>query len=921
MAPRLRRPLAILSACAAAVLARPAAPEQTPLVPLDFDRGANGLALALRRVGTTGRVLYVTAHPDDEHNGVLVRLSHGLGIRTSLLTLTRGEGGQNAIGPELFDALGVLRTGELLALHRYDAVEQYFGRAYEFGFSFSVEETFAKWGHEDTLGDVVRVVRAFRPDVILTLPLQGEGGGQHHQAAGRLAAEAFRAAADPTRFPEQLSEGLRPWQTRKIYVGGVGGATVGPAGAAPIRVPTGVYDPLLGGTWQQVGSRARAMHRCQMASQLVADSGPAEGVYTLLDAEPPVSGPETDLLQGVDTSLHGLARFSPSRGLADALASLQSRADVARAAFDAGTPDKTVPALAEALSALRALEGELGARVPDPAARAEVADRLVEEEQDIEQALTRAEGVVVEARADAGLVTPGREFGVAVSLWNQAARPMELEAVALDVPEGWSAERRDGEPGVLAAGAGRTLRFTVRVAPQARVSQPYWRRMADRDRNTLVFPVDATQPWAAPDVVARARTRIGGVETTLRSPAMFRYDGPFVGGEKRHVVQVVPELGVRVSPEITALPLAAAVTRRPIELHAFARRYAPGSGEAELRVEAPAGWSVRPREVRLRFAYEGEEAGARFDVTPPARVAPGVVRLRAVAVSGGREYRDGLQVVEYEHVERRQLVRPAEARLLALEVRTAPGVSVAYVTGPGDAVADAIERLGLPLARLSADDLAFGDLSRFTTIVTGIRAYDTRPDLRSSHARLMQWAEQGGHLVVQYNREPFNRLSGAAPVASAAGPGAASSPFAPYPAVVSSDRISDETAPIRVLAPRHPLLNAPNRIGEGDWAGWVQERGIQFLAARDPRYTELLAATDPFPYNPGEKRGMLVDAAVGRGTWTYVGLALFRQVPAGVPGGWRLLANLVSRPRPRGPAQPVGAGRAARVPPALSGPR
>ena len=212
MAPQLRRALGVLVVCAALLPAGAASPAQEPLVPLDLDRGANGLGLALRRVGTTGRVLYVTAHPDDEHNGVLVRLSRGLGIRTALLTITRGEGGQNAIGPELFDALGVLRTGELMALHRYDAVEQYFGRAYEFGFSFSVEETFAKWGHDDTLGDVVRVVRAFRPDVMLTLPLTGDGGGQHHQAAGRLAAEAFRAAADPGRFPEQLREGLRPWQ-------------------------------------------------------------------------------------------------------------------------------------------------------------------------------------------------------------------------------------------------------------------------------------------------------------------------------------------------------------------------------------------------------------------------------------------------------------------------------------------------------------------------------------------------------------------------------------------------------------------------------------------------------------------------------------------------------------------------------------
>jgi hypothetical protein len=264
-----------------------------------------------------------------------------------------------------------------------------------------------------------------------------------------------------------------------------------------------------------------------------------------------------------------------------------------------------------------------------------------------------------------------------------------------------------------------------------------------------------------------------------------------------------------------------------------------------------------------------------------------------VAVRDGREHREAVQVVEYDHVERRQLLRPAETRILVLDVRVTPGVSVGYVMGSGDAVADAIRQLGVPVTLLSADDLLFGDLGRLSTIVAGIRAYETREDLRASHGRVMRWVEAGGHLVVQYNRAAFNRLAPGAPAPAADAP----SPYAPLPAVVTSERISDETAPVRVLVPGHPVLTAPNRIGAADWEGWVQERGIQFLAARDPGYAELLAATDPFPYNPGEKRGILVEAKVGKGTWTYVGLALFRQVPAGVPGGWRLLANLVGRRR------------------------
>lgn len=880
------RRIAVVVAVALGLLA-PLAPAEAPLQPLDLDRGTSGLALALRKVGVSSRVLYVTAHPDDEMNGVLVRLSRGLGVRTALLTVTRGEGGQNAIGPELFEALGVLRTGELMAIHRHDGAEQYFGRAYEFGFSFSVEETLAKWGREETLGDIVRVVRSFRPDVILTLPLEGEGGGQHHQAVGRLAREAFRAAALPSRFPGQLQGGLRPWQARKIYQGGVGG--YGTVPGTPVHVPTGVYDPILGMTWQQLGSRARALHRCQGVGQVVADAGPAAGTFSLLDAEPAVGGPESDVLDGIDGSIASLARTAP--GIAPALLALQAQATRARAALDPASPEASVPALAEMLTAVRELAGSLDRRIADRVARTEVAERLREEEEDVERALGLAQGLVLEARADDGLATPGQSVGVAVALFNNASRELEVEALELEAPAGWAIDRLDAETGPLAGAGAHGARFAVTIAPDARPSQPYWRRARDRDRHELLVPADETRPWSPPALVALARCRIGGVSTTLRTPVAWRYDGPAVGGERRHELQVVPALSLRVSPDVAALPLAS--PREPVEVRVFARSFARGAAEAVVRLEAPPGWSVEPASVPLRFSYEGEEVGLRFRVTAPAALAAGTVTLHAVAVRDGREHRETVQVVDYDHVERRQLLRPAEARVLVLDVRVAPGASVGYVMGPGDAGAEAIRQMGVPLALLTAEDLLFGDLSRFTTIVTGIRAYETRPDLRSSHGRLLRWVEAGGHLVVQYNRDAFNRLAPEAPPLPAGVP----SPYAPFPATVTSERTSDETAPLRLLVPGHPLLTTPNRLSPGDWEGWVQERGIQHLAVRDPRYVEVLAATDPFPFNPGEKRGMLVEASVGKGTWTYVGLALFRQVPAGVPGGWRLLANLVSRPR------------------------
>jgi LmbE family N-acetylglucosaminyl deacetylase len=873
----------------------PPAPAQ--LVPLPPDRGGNGLGLALRRLPVTGRVLYVTAHPDDEHNGVLVRLSRGLGLRTGLLTLTRGEGGQNAIGPELFDALGVLRTEELLALHRYDAVEQYFSRAYEFGYSFSVEETFAKWGREETLGDVVRIVRAFRPDVILTLPLEAGGGGLHHQASARLARDAFRAAADPARFPEQIRAGLHPWQARKIYQGGTGGFPE-KIGGTPVRVSTGVYDPLLGMSWQEFGSLGRASHRCQGASQIKADPGPAEGVYYLVDSQPPATGPESDVLDGVDVSLKSLLRFlRPAEGKADvfapALDALQAKILATQAVFDARSPEKAVPPLADALRTLRSLREATGGL--SEAARFELDDRLGQEEKGLFAALALAQGLVFEARVDDGQVVPGQTFGVAVSLFNQGSAPVSIEGIDLRAPAGWTVRRTSGDPQpVLPGREGLRLAFAVTVGEKARYSQPYWHRRPQADRLDLDVPADETLPWSPPDITATLRYGVAGSSGRLEAPALWRYEGPFVGGEKQHVLQVVPALSVRLSPEIAIYPVGTTPRR---EFRVSVRNNDKGGAPVRVRLEAPPGFAVQPPEAPLAFRYEGEEIAARFFVSPPPGLREGEVALKAVAVRGGQEFREGVQAVAYDHIQERHLVRPAAARVLDLEVRTLPGTSVGYVMGSGDAGPDALRQLGLPVSLLGPDDLAYADLSPYTTIVTGIRAYEVREDLRSYHHRLMSYVEGGGHLVVQYNRAPFNSLPGARP--PSAGQPVADSPFVPYPAHVTSNRITDETAPMKVLVPEHPLFTTPNRIGARDWEGWVQERGIQFLEARDPHYLELLAATDPFPLNPGEKKGILVEARVGRGTWTYVGLGLFRQLPAGTPGAYRILANLVSRPRAR----------------------
>jgi LmbE family N-acetylglucosaminyl deacetylase len=884
-----------------------AAPVQAQLRPVPQDEGTNGLALALRHLPTSGSVLYVTAHPDDENNGVLVQLNRGRGLDTALLTVTRGDGGQNEIGPELFQALGILRTEELAAIHRYDRAAQYFTRAYEFGYSFSVEETFEKWGREETLRDVVRVVRMVRPDVILTLPLEAPLGGQHHQAAARLAVDAFRAAADPARFPEQIAEGLRPWQARKVYQGGVGGGTELDKDPRAVGVDTSGFDPLLGMSSYQFGMLARSTHKCQGAGQLRALPGTGRAVYVLVDSEPKVSGAEDDVLAGVETSLSAVARFARGQEdkapfLAESLRNIEDQAKQAQEAYSTHAADRMRTALRAGLASLVKVRDQVAQAALGEAARYEITARLRGKQADFERALTLAQRLTAESTADDGDVVPGQSFTVRTRVWNQGTEPVALQDVALRVPAGWTAARQTDPPAMLDSGKAADVSFKVTVAPNARYSQPYWHRNPKVDRYDVDNPADFPLPWSPPDVVSVVRygspTGPGAnsvLPVTLEQPAFFRYEGRWVGGEKQKVVNVVPALSVSMTPDVAVMPVGGGARR---EFRVTVKNEAKASGEAVVRLDAPAGWKVEPAQAAASLRFEGDEATARFFVTSPATLAAGEYAVKAVATRAGQDYRDGVQVIAYDHIQERHLLGAAATRVEAIDVKVAPGISIGYVLGSGDEVPPAIQQLGITPTMLSADDLAYGDLSRFSTIVTGIRAYLNRKDLRANNQRLLDYARAGGHVVVQYNKFEFNRLSDA-PAEGFSGGGSAKevSPFAPYPASVTYERVTLEDAPMNVLAPDHPFFNAPNRIGKADFDGWVQERGLYFLGAKDPHYTEVLSSADPFPKNAGEKKGILVDAPVGKGTWTYVGLGLWRQLPAGTPGAYRILANLLSRPR------------------------
>jgi LmbE family N-acetylglucosaminyl deacetylase len=919
---------------------------QMRVVPIDEEQGHVALGLALRHLGNTGIFMQATAHPDDENNGLLVMLNRGFGVRTALATATRGNGGQNEIGPEIFEALGVLRTEELAALHRFDGAEQYFTRAVDFGFSFSVEETYEKWGRDEITADYVRLIRTIRPDVILGLRPDGAGGGQHHQASAVIARDAFKLAGDPTKYPQQLKEGLRPWQPRKFYFAGrFGGPSEQTQSARLLATNLAVYDPLLGKTYSEIGTEARSMHKCQGMAQLLALPGPSPDSFQLVEST--IAGQldreERSLFDGVDTSVAGLAQFAgarPPRGLVEGLAAIQTTAQNAERRFTSEGAGAALQPLVTGLRAVRGLRAQLRNLTIDESGRFEIDFRLRQKEREFQQAILLANGVRVEALADDGVVVPGQPVRVSVVVANRGAADVTVKQVNFS---GFDAGASCTLTAVVASGRGRgrggapaapatpisTLREdqagtcepTLTVPMTARTTEPYWHREGEAGRYTF----DADAPFGlpyrpTPFYVQVTLTFADGEEVINGLPVQYRYQGDVFSGEKRSDVLVVPVLSVRVSPEIVILPassvrasapelstqpaagsgrrgaspargapapargrasVAPVPARDPREILVTVINDAKAAAAGDVKLEVPPGWSVAPVGQKVEFSREGESQTVRFQVRAALNAPSGEYPIRASATAAGQTFARGYQVIEYPHIRRQHIYDEADARLKIIDVRTAPNLTVGYIMGVGDEVPAAIAQLGVKIEMITPEDLAWGDLSRFHTIVTGVRAYERRRDLRANNSRLIDFVRNGGTVIVQYNKFEFNDAQ-----------------YGPYPAKVSADRVTDEHAPVVVLDQSDPIFNVPNEIADEAWKGWVQERGLYFLGERDSRYRDLVALEDPFPYNKGAKRGALVSTQYGKGRWVYVGLGLWRELPAGVDGAYQLLANLLSLGKP-----------------------
>ncbi len=821
--------------------------QNTPLA------GTSELIQALNRLSVLGSLLHIGAHPDDENTALIAYFARGRHIRTAYLSATRGEGGQNLIGSEQYEALGLIRTQELLAARRIDGGEQFFTRAFDFGFSKSPEEAIAKWGRERVLGDMVAVIRRFRPDVIVArFHPTGSSGHGHHTAAGHLTPVAFAAAADPTQFPEQIAEGLRPWRAKRV-VWNVFEFGRRPPGvtrnekASPAErlwIDAGEYDPVLGRSYAEIAGESRSQHWSQGFGS-PERRGPSRHSFEHLAGEPAAR----DLFDGIDTTWNRVAGGA-------AVGRLVAQA---RREFRPEKPEAILPLLIQAYQEMQ--------RLNDPWVELKRRETL--------HAIQLAAGMWVDAQADRWDAVPGSSVNITLTALNRCSFPLEWQRTEISgVSHATVAANRP-----LGPNAPEQLRSPVTIPPQAPDSEPFWMR---QPRSGDYYPIRELGliglPENPPPLEATFCLRAaGGLTLPFRVPVQYRWVER-VGGEQVRPLEIVPPVSVSFAQSSIVFPEGRA---REIVVRVAA---SGGAAKGTLRLEVPAGWKVPAASMPFELAGRDQHATFTFDVTPPAAAAGGWAAARADV--GGVTVSSGVVTIRHPHIPPQTMFPPARARLERFDVRLA-AKNVGYVMGAGDEVPQALEQMGAQVKLLSAEDLASGDLAAYDAIVTGVRAANVRPDLTAARKRLLDYVASGGTLVVQYNT-----VDGFGFVERSVAGGTAQ--LAPYPLTPSSNRVSVEEAPVTFPNPDLPLLHGPNKLGARDFDGWIQERGLYFIGKWDQRYQPIFACNDPG--EPPQLGGTLI-ARYGKGVWIYTGYAWFRQLPAGVPGAYRIFANLVSAGR------------------------
>ena len=801
------------------------------LVAQNRPSGAGELALALKKLNVLGSALYVAAHPDDENSAILATLGKGRLVRTAYLSMTRGEGGQNLIGSEQGDLLGVVRTQELVEARRIDGGEQFFTNAIDFGYSKTSEETMRIWGREKIVGDIVWIIRSFRPDVIMTRFLDTLGGHGNHTSSAILAREAFAAAGDPARYPEQLRL-VKPWQPKRIVfnVFRFGGTGMDP-GKNSVNVDVGAYSPLLGESFSEISGRSRSMHKSQ-------GFGAGQNRGSNLNYFNPTAGDAavSDLFDGIDLS------WSRVKGGEKIGAMLSTAA----AQFNPDRPWESIPRLIEALRQMKSAE-------PDP---------WVEiKKKEVVDVILGCAGVWTDALASDYEASPGSRISVTVSLLARSEASLELRRVGIPAAGVDTAVQRQ-----LVNNTPIQMTLSAVLPPEMPLSQPYWLENQPEQGSYVVAKSALTgRAENPPALTALLSFQVAGEVISVEVPVRHRRVDP-VEGELYRPFIVVP--GITVTPATTSFVFSEKTSQEVRIILTSHEEKRSGT----VRLAVPRGWRVTPVSIPFDLAAKRDEFAATFSVQPLDGAPSG--EFTVVAESGGERFSRGMSVVSYSHIPPQVVFPEAKGKLVRVNLKKT-GRRLGYIMGSGDQVPEALRQIGYDVTFLSDTELEFADLSGYDAIVAGVRAYNTRPKLRAHQERLMEYVRNGGRYVVQY-------------VTSQRGE---SSNMGPYPFNVSRERVTVEEAPITFANP-HSLLNVPNKISEEDFKGWIQERGLYFADSWDKQYDAVLESHDP-----GEppRQGGLLYATYGKGVYVYTGYAFFRQLPAGVPGAYRLFVNLISK--------------------------
>jgi LmbE family N-acetylglucosaminyl deacetylase len=886
-----------------------------------IDRGSAALWQSLLKLHTRASLIMIVAHPDDEDGGLLAYESRGRGARVALLTLNRGEAGQNLMNSDYWEALGLDRTNELLAADRYYGANEYFTRVIDFGFSKSKEEAMQKWTQQRVLADIVRVVRTLRPLVISSVFVGGPSDGHgHHQVSGELAQEAFNDAGDPSKFPDQIRDGLRPWTPLKDYArvptfairnheiwdyangqtyplrffNYVTGQWIEGMLPTSVVIPEGDDDPLLGGSFAQIARQGLGFQKTQNGGVTPPPPGPDNSGYYRFGSRVTSPVHEASLFEGIDVSLAGiadLARGQDDAFLTQALDTLSDDVDRAMAQFDARHPGAIAPILADGAKANQALMARVEHSSLSDEAKYDVLHELHVKEAQFNSALAESLRLTVTAtvstagaqsgRGGAGsgpdgtsrVAIPGHTFDLTVRAANQGDTEVAVHRVWVQTPDGESWTVAPAEPRAAPASIGgrdvASERFSVTVPREAAFTRPYFSiSNLEQPYYDIENPKDLTRPFAPYPVAGWVDFTYQGA--SIRVGQVAQTPGRVLGyGDVGQPLVVAPAISLWISPHAGIVPIGA----RSFPLAVLVHSNVQGAVKGTLRLDLPAGWHSDPATAEFSLAEDGDDQTVDFRVLPAA-VRVTAYHLRAVAEYDGRSYHEGYETTGYPGLLPYNLYRAADYDATGAGVKVAPGLKVAYVVGTGDDVPQTMQDLGIHVTFLSREDIASGNLDRYDVIMLGERAYSVRPELATYNRRLLDYVHQGGDLIVQYQAGEYDH------------------DYGPYPLTLgAAQTVTDENSAVQFLEAQNPALAWPNRIDQQDFKGWIEERGHGYPDSWDPRWQAPLEMHDP---GQSPQKGGILVARYGKGVYAYVALALYRQLPEGVSGAYRILANLLS---------------------------